>query len=217
MILELKIPKSWSEVSLRRFEELTEAVSSNENNPWILTARTLAALCDMDFTEVKSWPVSVLQSPELAKSLEFIKTDPKKRMPQDKITLGGKQYNVRLYPQKWTAGQWLDFTTISKDPSDVKKIARLIACFTVPKGKEYGKDYDFDSVVNDINEFMDIETALGYSGFFQLQFDGFTKALLAYSEKNLKKIRKSISRQESRSNRRKAKKIQDTRQNGQAS
>ena len=132
--------------------------------------------------------------------------------------MGGKQYDLYLYPQKWSAGQWLDYTTISKDESDIKKMSRLIACFTVPKGKQYCQDYDFDSVVKAVDENMDIETALGLSGFFQLLFDGFTKALLAYSGKKVKRFKRLIRRQESRSNRRLQKIVtRDTRQSGQAS
>lgn len=216
MNIEITLPKSWGEVTLAKFEELSEAVTKYSDNPWELTAHTISVLSGVDYTEVKSWPVSVLQSKELSEALEFIKKDPKKRMPQEKITLRGNAYTLRLYPQNWTAGQWLDYTTISKDESDIKKMARLIACFTVPRGKEYGKDYDFDSVVNDINDGMDVETALGLSGFFQLLFGAFTKALVDYSVRKLKKAGKSTHRPGSRSNK-KATRTQDTQQSGQAS
>ena len=218
MIIEAKLPKSWSEVSLSKFEELSKAMTESNDNPWIVTAKMISVLADIDYTEVKAWPVSVLQSKELLAALDFVKKEPKKRMPQEHITLGGKQYDLYLYPQKWSAGQWLDYTTISKDESDIKKMSRLIACFTVPKGKQYCQDYDFDSVVKAVDENMDIETALGLSGFFQLLFDGFTKALLAYSGKKVKKFKRLIRRQESRSNRRLRKIVtRDTRQSGRAS
>lgn len=218
MIIEARIPKGWGEVSLAKFEELTKAMSESEANPWIVTAKMISVLAGIDYTEVKTWPVTVLQSNELLAALEFVKKDPKKRMPSEKITLAGKQYDLYLYPQKWSAGQWLDYTTISKDESEIRKMSRLIACFTVPKGKQYGKDYDFDEVVNVIDENMDIETALGLSGFFQLQFDAFTKALLDYSAKKMKKARKSIRKAGSRSNKTSRQtRTQDTPQSGQAS
>lgn len=217
MIIEARIPKGWGEVSLAKFEELTKAMSESEANPWIVTAKMISVLADIDYTEVKAWPVSVLQSQDLLSALEFVKKDPKKRMPSEHFSLAGKQYDLYLYPQKWSAGQWLDYTTISKDESEVKKIARLIACFTVPKGKEYCKGYDFDDVVNTIDENMDIETALGLSGFFQLQFGAFTKALVDYSTRKLKKLQKSIRKPGSRSNKNRKTKTQDTPQSGQIS
>lgn len=217
MIIETKLPKSWSEVSLAKFEELSKAMTESQDNPWIITAKMISVLSDTDYTEVKNWPVSVLQSSELVKALEFVKHEPKKRMPQETITLGGKQYDLYLYPQKWSAGQWLDYTTISKDESEIMKMSRLIACFTVPKGKQYGKDYDFDTVVKAIDENMDIETALGLSGFFQLQFGAFTKALLAYSGKKVKRIKRLTRVRGSRSNKKTRIQTQNMPQSGLAS
>lgn len=204
-------------MSLRKFEDLTEAIAINPENPYELTARTIAALSEIPYDEVRTWPVSVLQSPELSEALAFVNSEPKKRLPSEKLELNGKKYTVNLYPQKWTAGQWLDYTNIAKEESDVKKMARLIACFTIPKGCEYGKGYDFDELVNELNENMDIETAMGFAGFFQLQFDAFTKALLAYSERQMKKLKKSTRRLERRSNKDRKTVTQDTQRNGQAS
>lgn len=217
MTINTTIPKSWSDISLKKFEELVNVMDSENNNPYETSARIIAVLTDAPYEEIRKWPVSVLQSSELSGALEFIKKDPKKRMPSESITLGGKKYKINLYPQKWTAGQWLDYTSVSKEESNIGKMARLIACFIVPEKCEYGKGYDFDRLVKTINENMDVETALGLTGFFQLVFDAFKNSLLDYSDRELKKLKKSTRRQGSRSNRNHRDLNQDTRRNGQSS
>ena len=218
MIIEAIVPKSWGEVSLRVFEDLSKAVAVNPSNPYELTARTIAALTQKPYDEVRQWPVSVLGSSELADALSFVNKEPKKRMPSEKIVLDGKEFKVCIYPQKWSAGQWLDYTSVAKDENENQKMAKLIACFTIPDGHEYGKGYDFDEIVETINDNMDIETALGLANFFQLQFDAFTKALAAYSARKLKKLLKSTRKQARRSNENPETQMEkDTPLNGQAS
>lgn len=199
MIYEVNIPKGWHEVSLKKFEELSTVIDKSSGNPYEITARTIAVLTGLDYETIRKWPVSVLNSTELAKSLRFVTTEPQKRMPDDTVILGGKMYKVFLYPQKWTAGQWLDYTSVMKDENTNAKLARIIACFVVPKGCEYGEGYEYDDVVKAINENIDIETALGMAGFFQLEFSAFVKALLAYSERKTKRLKRSIRKQENRS------------------
>ena len=145
----------------------------------------------------------MLNSTDLYEALKFVAKDPEKRMPSEKLTLNGKKYDVYLYPQRWTAGMWMDFTTSAKMENDVKKMARMIACFTVPAGMKYGEGYEFEKVVDEINDNMDIETALGMTSFFQLTLASFVKALLLYSERETKKL-KSTRGQASRSSRRQA-------------
>lgn len=201
MTYEVNIPKGWHDVSLKKFEELATVLEKSEGNPYEMTARTIAVLTGLDYEEVRKWPVSVLNSADLTKAMEFVTKEPLKRMPAEELTLNGKKYDVHLYPQKWTAGMWLDYTAVMKDENTIGKVARLIACFTVPKGKQYGEGYDYDEVVKDVSEHVDIETALGMAGFFQLVLVSYVKALSLYSEREMRKLRKSTRRQESRSSR----------------
>lgn len=214
MIIEARLPKSWSEVPLKKAMELESALKSAGENPYNINAVTISVLSDIPLSEVRQWPVSVLNSTDLYEALKFVTKEPEKRMPSERLTLNGKKYDVYLYPQRWTAGMWMDFTTSAKMENDVKKMARMIACFTVPAGMKYGEGYEFEKVVDEINDNMDIETALGMTSFFQLTLASFVKALLLYSERETKKL-KSTRGQASRSSRRQAGK--DTPRNGRRS
>lgn len=189
--IELKVPTSWKEVTVAKFSEL--AAISNEN-PFESTVRILSVLSDTPDDEIRKLSALALENAGVNSKLSFLTKQPIPDVPCEKITLNGKRYKVNLYPAKWTAGQYLDYTAALQMPES-KKVARLIACFTVPEGLEYGKGYDFDETVDAINENMPITQALGFSSFFQLQLHAFAKALKAYSEK---KKKRSTRRQGSR-------------------
>ncbi len=189
--LEIKIPTSWKEVTVAKFNEL--AAISNEN-PFESTVRILSILSDIPDDEIRKLSALTLENAGMSQKLSFLSRQPVPDVPCEKIMLDGKYYKVCLYPAKWTAGQYLDYTSVLQMP-EIKKVAKLIACFTVPEGKEYGKDYEFDDVVDTINENMPITQALGYANFFALQLKSFAKALRDFSAR---KKKKSTRRQGSR-------------------
>lgn len=197
MEYQVKIPSGWNEVSLRMFNDLNEAMKKAGGNPYQISLESISILCDIPLDEVKSWPVNSFKTSGLQEALKFVLEKPKKAIPSEKIKLNGKEYNVCLYPQKWTAGQYLDYTTVMSMENVSDQMARILACFIVPKGCEYGKGYDFEDLVNEINDNMDIETALGISDFFLLEFSSFVKALTRYSEKKIRRLKKSTLKPES--------------------
>lgn len=181
--LELNIPESWDEITLEMFDE----ISNLEGNPYDNTVKILEAITGTDAAELKKIPAIYLESSGINQKLMFLTKEPKKRIPNENLTLNGKEYKVCLYPAKWTAAQYLDYTAVLQGGAQ-KKMAKLIACFTIPSGKKYGEDYDFDKVVDEIYHNMPITVALGYAGFFQLQLSSFAKALTAYSMKRKKRL-----------------------------
>lgn len=188
--LTLNIPESWDEVPVKMFMRL----SSLEGNVYDRMLTVISILSGEDEDDLKMLPATWLESEGILKRLEFMSKEPEKVMPSEKLTLGGKRYDVGLYPAKWTAAQYLDYGTVMADEGG-NKIPRLIACFTVPEGKTYGEGYDYSAVVEEISEKMPITVALGYAGFFLLQLKSFAKAIQRYTDK---KNGKSTRRLESR-------------------
>ena len=98
-------------------------------------------------------------------------------------------------PASWTAGQFLDYKVLAGEDID-KQAARLIACFVYPEGAAYNDgSYDVEDVVNDINEYMTVSEVTGFTDFFMLQYTAYARALLAYSERKIKRL-KGISKQD---------------------
>lgn len=189
--IDMNVPTSWDEITLEMFDGITLA----DGNPYEKTVSILNVLTGLSEDEIRKMPAVTLEAAGINKKLAFLAKEPRKRMPQEKYSTKNFKYNVSVNPNKWTAAQYLDYCTVLSG-GETKKIARLIACFTVPEGCKYGDGYDFERVVDDLYENMPITVALGYSGFFQLQLTSYEKALSAYMEK---KSRKSTRRRESRS------------------
>ena len=188
--LNINVPSSWDEISLEMFDVIT----SEKDNPYEKTVCLLEILTGLPKDEVMSLPAVFLENAGINQKLSFMMKEPRKRMPEEKLTLNGKRYTVSLYPEKWTAAQYLDYNAVLGG-GDSKKMARLIACFTVPEGMKYGEGYDFNKLVEEIYEHMPITVAMGYASFFQLQLSSYVKALRAYTAR---KKRKSTRRRASR-------------------
>lgn len=182
--ITLNIPDSWHEVSIKNFTRLT-ALSGK--NPFEDVLVIISILSDEDIDDIRKLPATWLETNDISKRLSFLSKEPEKVMPSEKIELNGEEYDVALYPGQWTAAQYLDYNAVLNEEGP-KKIARLIACFTIPAGKKYGEDYDFDHVVDEIFEYMPITIALGYSSFFRLQLKSFAKAIQRYTEKKKKRL-----------------------------
>lgn len=198
--LELKFPSSWDEVTLKMHTEITLA----EGNVFEKVPVLLEILTGEDRETFKKLPATFVVTSGLEQKLAFMQKQPIPRAPSEKLTLNGTEYKVGLYPQKWTAGQWLDYNAVLSQEmpaGDNRKIAMIIACFAVPMGHEYGDGYDFDSVVDEIYKYMPITVALGYASFFALLLQSFAKALAAYTEKkNKKSTRRPGSRSKGKRN-----------------
>lgn len=192
--ISFEIISSWSEVTLEMFDQITQITGEN---PYEKIPKLLSILSTLSEDEIKALPALTLQQIALTDKLEFLTKEPKPEMPAEKITLGGKKFNVSLYPAKWTAGQYLDYTSVTGVDTD-RKLAKIIACFCIPDGKKYGDDYDFDDVIKVIYKNMSIEQALGYAGFFQLQLTALERALVSCSmkkqERLIRKMEKRMKR-----------------------
>lgn len=182
--ISFEIISSWSEVTLEMFDQITQITGEN---PYEKIPKLLSILSTLSEDEIKALPALTLQQIALTDKLEFLTKEPKPEMPAEKITLSGKKFNVSLYPAKWTAGQYLDYTSVTGVDTD-RKLAKIIACFCIPEGHKYGDDYDFDDVIKVIYKNMSIEQALGYASFFQLQLTAFERALVSYSVKKQERL-----------------------------
>lgn len=182
--ISFEIISSWSEVTIEMFDQITQITGEN---PYEKIPKVLSILSTLSEDEIKALPAVLFEQPAFTEKIDFMTKDPKPEMPADKITLAGKKYKLSLYPAKWTAGQYLDYTSIIGVETD-RKLAKIVACFCIPEGHNYGDGYDFDEVIKAVYKHMTITQALGYAGFFLLQLTALEKALVSYSVKKQEKL-----------------------------
>ena len=189
----INVPTKWADVKLKQFEELVEISNNKDYTIAEREIRLISVLTGLELGEVRTLDAPSFQL--ISNSLNFLNTTPEKVMPKAEFELNGKKYHADLYPNLFTAGQFLDYKVIAGGEFD-KKSARMIACFVYPEGAKYNDgSYDVEDVVNDINEFMSVVEVTGYTNFFMLQYKAYANSLLEYLKRKTKKL-KGMSEQE---------------------
>ena len=191
--MNIEVPTSWNEVKLKQFDKILEIRNNKDLTIAEREIRLIATLTNTDISVIQYLDAPSFQN--ISNKLSFLNTKPEKKVPVDSFVLNGKDYHADLTPVNWTAGQFLDYKVLAGEDID-KKAARLIACFVYPEGAAYNDgSYDVEDVVNDINEYMTVSEVTGFTDFFMLQYTAYAKALLAYSERKIKRS-KAISKQD---------------------
>lgn len=93
---------------------------------------------------------------------------PKPQCPKT-ITIGKEVFESVRDVKQFTAGQYIDYQNLIKSEDFYSIIPNLLACFFIPKGKDYGKDYDIMEVAEKIKKNISIGFALDVCFFFQMQ------------------------------------------------
>ena len=188
--MELKY-KSWEEISVNVFEELTNRINDVEEtgNEQIDTLNKqiaiLSVLCDVDEDTIAS--LHTTEFSRLVRATDFLNETPKKNLV-DKVTLNGKEYEIFLSVGDMSMSQFIDFQRLF--PERDKNFSRLLSIFILPKGKEYCDGYRIEEVIKDIGEYLPITDANNIMFFFAIAYQSLTKVTLTCLTKQMKKLMK---------------------------
>ena len=141
-------------------ENATDDLSTEVSLLAVLNECTEDDLLDMPLDEFKR---------KLA-DLNFLSQplNPKPQCPKT-ITIGKEVFESVRDVKQFTAGQYIDYQNLIKSEDFYSIIPNLLACFFIPKGKDYGKDYDIMEVAEKIKKNISIGFALDVCFFFQMQ------------------------------------------------
>ena len=178
--MELKY-KNWNDISIKKFDEIKNALKTNFNNELEANLELLAVLCDVDIQEVENLPLTEFS--RLLKQTDFIVKMPKVEI-KDKYVINGKKYNVCLSVNKMTTAQYIDYQTFGKDIDG--NLKNLVSVFLIPEGNKYG-EYDLEEVIDELYNNMPIADAYSVCFFFTLQLQSLTKVTLSYLERKIRK------------------------------
>lgn len=104
---------------------------------------------------------------------------PTARCPKT-ITIEGQVYEAVRDVKKFTAGEYIDYQNLIKSEDFYSVIPNILACFFIPKGKDYGKDYDIMEVAEKIRHNVSIGLAMDVCFFFQMQSINSINRMLDY-------------------------------------
>lgn len=94
--------------------------------------------------------------------------NPRPNCPKS-ITIDGEVYESVRDIKKLTAGQYIDYQSLLKSEDFYSIVPNILAVFFIPKGKDYGKDYDIMEVAKKIRYNVSIGLALDVCFFFQMK------------------------------------------------
>lgn len=155
----------------------------------------LAILNDTTADSILDLPLADYHA--LAYQSKFLESDP----PKAKGTRVAKSYRLAYYDdggervefelvpvldiRKLTAAQYIDFQTFTKMDG---KLAEVLSCLLVPKGRRYCEDYDPIEVQRAINASLSVTDALELFAFFLRKLESSTRATLICSRLILRRV-----------------------------
>lgn len=149
-------------------------------------AGTIAILADTTLDEVLA--LSLPAYSDLARQAAFLQHEDKAdhRLAKS-YDLGGLVLVPVTDPRKVTAGQYIDFQTVSAGGYD-RRLPEILSCILVPKGRTYGSGYDIADVQEAIRKHLSVTDALSLLAFFFVSLRASITASLTSSEKELTRL-----------------------------
>lgn len=158
--MKIDIIDSWNKMSLRKYKELNKIVEeySNEADD-VFVVKVISLLTDMSEDELLNLPIDTFKG--LVEKGSFVYRNPNDKRPlPDTIVLNGERYKLQKDVTRCTAGQYIDIQEYIKAKLEYEY---FISTILIPEGLTYSDNYDTTQVMNDILDFMDVETALSIS------------------------------------------------------
>lgn len=182
--MKITVKNSWDDITLSELERIS--LLNEIKLPEDLKAvELISILSDIPTDEIMK--ISATDLMKIYTELGFLSTDIPKKVINPIWKFDGNEYYHVLNPQEITTAQFLDYKIILQRKDIDKQLARLIACFTIPKGCKYSQDYDNEELVNLIYEHMTVVEASSLVDFFTQQFLAYSEIIRKSSVKALKK------------------------------
>lgn len=182
---------NWNNLSIKQVKSINKISSNKELKPEEKTVKIISIVYNLDEENVWTMPLPIINAK--AEECKFLSEQPKYKIKKiDKVNINGVDYEAVYDFSKFTYSQYVDFQCFMGQKDNMSEVLSTIL---VPKGKTYNKDYELKDTINDIENYVDIETANSILGFFFEQLKSLTRQYLELLKKTLKKNKK-LSKEE---------------------
>lgn len=155
----------YKDIMVGKYVDLMATIKDYSGAELGLHCELIAIVYDMTEDEVLDLPISKFEEYEREISFLYKKPKFKSRIP-NKVVLNGRKYDIVKDANKLTAAQFIDYNTYCELPDRDYHIAQILSVFLIPEGEKYGH-YDIEPVINEITNYLDIQTALDICFFFR--------------------------------------------------
>lgn len=175
------IIKDWNDVTLGIWMRMNE-ITARENEIERIVG-FVALFNNMTEDEVLALPLDKFK--EYMAQMGWMNTPPDIEQPKKEYVVNGHTYELTMNFHKLTTAQYIDFQSYTKS----EDYSQMLSVFLIPKGKKYGDGYDVFEVQQDLKQ-MPVREVLGLMGFFIILYRSWSRALLKYSSRILRKAAK---------------------------
>lgn len=175
------IIKDWKDVTLGIWMRMNE-ITARENEIERIVG-FVALFNNMTEDEVLALPLDKFK--EYMAQMGWMNTPPDIEQPKKEYVINGHTYELTMNFHKLTTAQYIDFQSYTKS----EDYSQMLSVFLIPKGKKYGEGYDVFEVQQDLKQ-MPVQEVLGLMGFFMVLYRSWSRALLKYSSRILRKAAK---------------------------
>lgn len=175
-----KYKKQWSDISLKQFAEL-KAINEREYDDD--TDRLCDILSVVYETDINQVPITTYNA--MVNGLSFMSDDVPTKRPHSKYKINGVEYEFCSNVAEITTAQFMDFQSYAAQ-DDIKG---MVGCVLIPKDHKYNDGYDMSFL-----DSVDIVTARATVYFFVSAFIKFVGLMDYYSQREMKKVKRMMSR-----------------------
>lgn len=123
--MKLTLPTGWEDVTLEQFQRIYELSEDLNLKPLDYKIEVISILTGCEFNELTK--LSVNDFNKLYEKLKFLETYPKAKAIEY-VKVGKSVYEICFDVSKLTAGQYIDLSTLCKEPAEIpKKYHEIVA------------------------------------------------------------------------------------------
>lgn len=192
-------PKDWSDVTIAQYYNLCEAIEMDWNDD---TDKAIAMLSALSGIPIKTLNEEV-PAKELIKAIndiKFIGEAKPKGYPRPVLWVGKRKFNVDLMIKDATASSFISITEYTKSNEITKiNIHNIMAIFCHEVNwfgfKKKRTVHSQREIAEYLKANLTMDKAFIYSGFFLKSWKALSKAMLDYSELQIKKAMKIVAKE----------------------
>jgi hypothetical protein len=114
------------------------------------------------------------------------------------LTINGKKYRIIKDAKDMSAGQYIDYKSYITKENFFDMLPYILTCFIIPDGCKYGNGYDTAELAKELNDNLDIRTALCIADFFLNQSRTSIQASLLYLKWRMKRMMRKETNKETK-------------------
>lgn len=191
----MRVPKSWSDVTIRQYYNLIEALElplSDEDR----AVAMLSALTDIPIeTLTDKTPISVLI--KSIKQMDFISDTKPKGAVRAYLKLAGKRIEFDLILRDSNANSFISLVELNKNPQTAKNNIHSVIAIFCHEVNWFGKRKERTiqnqrELAEHIKNNMTMDDAFRYRDFFLFSYEKLQRSTLAYLDLKRKKIQRDL-------------------------